>query len=357
MPKAHFPRRLIIVLLASLSIFMVACYPSHKQSTFGAAGPVAERQEDLFMFILWLGVAVFVLVGGAMIYAIIRFRRRPGQGIPPQTHGNTKLEIAWTIAPAIVLIVIAVPTITGIFYLADPPSGEDPLLIRVTGHQWWWEFEYPELTFTDERGQEQALVTANEMHIPVGRTVSLDLKSADVIHSFWIPKLAGKQDMIPNNTRIMWLKADEAGTYYGQCAELCGLSHALMRLRTIAQPQDEFDAWVLDQQRPAVEPVGDAARGEAVFMVPIRETSEGVVQGCMSCHTVRGTVATGKIGPDLTHVASRDTIAAGVFDRNVPNLVTWLEDPPGVKPGSIMPNLELTGEEISALVAYLQSLK
>ena len=181
MPIAHFSRRLIIALLASLSIFMVACYPAHKQSTFGAAGPVAERQEDLFWFILWLGIAVFVLVGGAMLYAIIRFRERPGQGIPKQTHGNTKLEIAWTIAPAIVLIVIAVPTITGIYYLAEPPSGEDLLQVRVTGHQWWWEFEYPELTFIDERGQEQALVTANELHIPVGKNVSLDLKSADVI--------------------------------------------------------------------------------------------------------------------------------------------------------------------------------
>ena len=360
MPKIRFSAPLMVVLIVAFSVFLFACYPSHPQSTFDAAGPVAEMQKDLFALILWLGLAVFVIVMAVFAYALFRFRAKPGQEMPKQTHGNNKLEVAWTIAPVIILVVITVPTITGIFYLDKPPSDQDALEVRVVGHQWWWEFEYPELTYTDTRGQEQALVTANELHIPVGRPVNFELLSADVIHSFWVPKLGGKQDLIPNNVRRLWFQADEPGKYFGQCAEFCGLSHALMRLEVIAEPEADFNAWVALQTEQAVEPTdARAVLGSELF----------VSKGCAGCHTIKGKVAGfdgvagGTIGPDLTHLASRDTIASGVLDRNDDNLSKWLSDSLAVKPGNIMgialkdSNIQLSDNEISALVAYLQALK
>ena len=209
-------------LILGFLLLSTACFPSDPLSTFDARGPVARAQLNLFVLIFWVAVVVFVVVNGILLYTAIKYRRKPGQELPVQTHGNTRLEIAWTIAPAIILVFIAVPTITTIFETANTPPG-DVMEVKVTGHQWWWEFEYPDL----------GVVTANELHIPVGETVNLTLESDDVIHSFWVPKLAGKTDMIPGNTNTMWFSADDTGEYFGLCAEFCGTAHAQMRFRVI----------------------------------------------------------------------------------------------------------------------------
>ncbi len=342
--------------------FLLACYPSHPMSTFDVQGPVARSQLNLFQIIFWTAVVVFIAVEGALVYAVIRFRRKPGQGLPAQTHGNTRLEVAWTIAPALVLAVIAVPTVTTLFDLAEPPEGAEVLEIDVIGHQWWFEFQYPELTYADSSGKSRVLTTANELHIPVGTAVNLNLESADVIHSFWVPKLGGKTDVVPANVNTMWLLAEEPGIYHGQCAEFCGLSHALMRFRVIAEPDDAFQAWVSEQQAPAAVPEAGslAAEGASIF---VNADLEGR-QRCVFCHTVRGlqldgetVTIEGKVGPDLTHVGSRSTLGAGIMPRTDENLTAWLTDAPGVKPGSFMPQLGLKDSQVEALLAFLRILE
>jgi cytochrome c oxidase subunit 2 len=338
---------LFVLLLAS------GCYPDHPQSTFDARGPVAESQRFLFYLIFWVALFVFIAVEGALLYAVIRYRRRPGQGIPVQVHGNTRLELAWTIAPVFVLAVIAVPTVTTLYDLAEPPAGEQVLNVEVIGHQWWFEFRYPDYTYAGADGRARVLTTATELHIPVGVAVDFTLKSKDVLHSFWVPKLGGKTDLVPNHTNRMWYKADEPGIYFGQCAEFCGLSHAFMRLRVVAQAQADFDKWVMDQQAPpAVATEALMVEGARIF------TDEALPGGqrCAFCHTVEGS-SQGTTGPNLSHLASRDTIAGGLMDRNDANLAKWLEDPTAVKPGSFMPDLDLNEQQVSALVAYLQNLK
>ena len=351
-------RRLIVAtLLLALAILWVGCYPSNPQSTFDAAGPVAQKQLNLFLIIFWAAVFVFVVVQGALVYTVIRFRRRPRQDIPKQVHGNTRLEVAWTIAPTLVLIVIAVPTITTIFDTANIPDQENVLEVKVTGHQWWWEFEYPQL----------GLVTANELHVPPDPwVIDVTLESDDVIHSFWIPKLAGKVDVIPNNVNTLWFRADEPGEYFGQCTEFCGIAHAQMRFRVIVEPTKEaFDDWVEGQLAPA-----------AVSMAPVFG-----LKACGVCHTVTGPDPEGMQdarmdaflagqptypAPNLTHFASRGTFAGGILERTDDNLRRWLKRPFDVKPGNHMaalagvytnPNLALVDDDIDALLAYLQSLK
>ncbi|MFQ5795481.1 MAG: cytochrome c oxidase subunit II [Candidatus Bipolaricaulia bacterium] len=330
----------VLVLLAALlgGSAVAFAQDGHPQSTFDAAGPVAERQRDLLWFIIWVAVGILVVVEGALIYAIIRYRRRPRQaGEPEPVHGHSGLEISWTIAPVLIVAAIGVFTVRTIFDLSSPPV-PDALQIKVTAYQWWWEFQYP----------DAEVVTANELHIPVGQVVNLNIESQDVIHSFWVPKLAGKMDAIPNQLNQLWLRADQSGIYWGQCAEFCGIAHAFMRFRVIAQPEDEFQAWLQVQQQPAVTLVDDLARkGAEIF----------ARSACIGCHTVAGTLAQGKIGPDLTHFGDRTTLGAGILDNNPENLADWLRDPQAVKPGNRMPNLNLSEDEISALAAYLQSLK
>ena len=349
-------RRLVLVLGLSLPALVVgllaACTPSHPQSTFDTLGPVAESQVDLFYIIFWVGMGVLALVMAVLLYTAVRFRRRPGEGDPEQIHGHTRLEVAWTIAPSLLLIVVAVPSVITIFDNANSPVPPEQggLSIVATGHQWWFEFEYP----------NHDIVTANELHIPVGEPVNVMLHSVDVIHSFWIPKIAGKVDMIPNNNNQMWLQADEPGTYYGQCAEFCGESHANMRFKVIAQPKAEFDAWLLAQAQEALVPSDDLEReGEALFM-----SREG---GCFACHTVEGSArARGTTGPNMTHFASRGDFAGSIMENTQENLRKWLQDPQTMKPGNVMArdggvyngSLDaLTEPQVSALVAYLRSLK
>lgn len=359
------PRSAAVILsLLLLAIIAMGCYPSHPMSTFDTAGPIAQMQLNLFYIIFWTAVVVFVVVEGALVYAMVKFRRRPNQSFPKQTHGNERLEIAWTIAPTLILAAIAVPTIITIFDTATLPPGE-VLEVRVTGHQWWFEFDYPEL----------GISTANELHVPVGMTVNLALESDDVIHSFWVPKLFGKTDLLPGTTNTMWFSADEAGNFYGQCAEFCGSAHAQMRFRVIAEDEASFNEWVANQQAPAVRPGSgtQAALGQRVFGL----------NGCGTCHTMSGSepedVQENRMdafmdreegamspypAPNLTHFASRSTFAGSIADLTESNLRLWLEDPSNLKPGTRMKELavaynpmNLGSEELDQLIAYLTSLE
>jgi cytochrome c oxidase subunit II len=286
-------------------------------------------------------VVIFVIVEGLLIVAVVRFRSRPGSPEPKHVHGNTALEVAWTIAPAIILALVAVPTVLTIWKTQRPPAGE-VLKVKVVGHQWWWEFQYPDLGVT----------TASEMHVPLGHAVEVDIESADVLHSFWFPAVAGKRDAVPGHTNHIWFTADSLGEFPGQCAEFCGMSHANMRMRLFVETTDAFNAWVADQKRPPVEPADTTslvAQGKQIFSTA----------ACIGCHTIDG-VSAGIIGPNLTHVGSRQTIAGGLFPNTPDEMAKWIADAPGRKPGAIMfplAQLGITQEQIPALVAYLQSLK
>jgi cytochrome c oxidase subunit 2 len=327
------------------AFLLAACASDAPQDSLDPKGPISRTIDNLFEPVFWIATGVFVLVEGLLVFALIRFRQRGGEArAVKQIHGNTRLEIIWTILPAVLLAGIAVPTIATIVDLSRRPSG-DVLDVTVVGKQWWWQIEYP--TF------DPGVVTANEVHIPVNRPVYLTLESEDVIHSFWVPSLAGKQDLVPGSETHLTIQADEPGVYLGQCAEYCGLSHANMRIRVVAQTQPQFDSWVAEQQQVAPEPGSDlAAQGRDLFL---NEQFLGG-QGCFSCHAVQGTDAAAQVGPNLSHFASRQTFAGALLENNDENLRRWLENPPEIKPGSLMPDYNLTPEEIDALVAYLRSL-
>jgi cytochrome c oxidase subunit 2 len=333
---ARTKRRLAAALAAGSALILTACsHTTIPQDSLNPAGPVARTEDHLFWPVFWIAVVVFVLVEGLLVVAMVRFRHRPGSGVPKQVHGNRRLEIGWTMAPALILAGIAVPTVATIFTLAAKPTGANVLKVNVTAHQFWWQADYPGL----------GVHTANEIHIPVGRKVFFSLQSIDVIHSFWIPRLAGKQDVVPNQKNYLTLQADQPGTYRAQCAEFCGLSHANMRFRVIAEPQAAFNAWLAAQRQPAAQPPPDVM---------------GIMQlrGCGGCHTISGLQGfAGQIGPNLTHFASRRTFAGSIFPNNPGRVAIWLRDPGAVKPGVDMPNLNLKPAEIDALVAYLESLK
>jgi cytochrome c oxidase subunit 2 len=321
------------------------CQPD-PQNTFAYNGHVSRTVGDLFWLTMWWGLAVWLVVTVLMIVAIWRFRRRPGHGVPTQVHGNTRFEVAWTIVPTLILVLVGVPSVQVLFELEDPP--QSPLVVDVVGHQWWWEFHY-RTDRTDEAENTVSrryginnIVTATDLHVPVGVPVKVYLRSADVQHSFWVPRLAGKTDLIPPRTNHMWFSAEQAGTYYAQCAELCGVQHAQMRFFVIAQPEAEFRAWVQAQQAPAAAPLPDAF----------------TAGGCIACHAVDGTIARSTIGPNLTHVGSRTTLAGGILDNNPENLARWLRDPQEVKWGTkmLLPR-KLSEDEVRALAAYLSSLR
>lgn len=336
-------RKLSSALLIPLTAWLAGC-SELKQTPFDPKGYVARVQFELLNLQMWLAILVGVFVVVASFYVIVKFREKPGQtGEPPQVKGNHKLEVLWTLIPVVLLAIVAVPTVKAAFALAHPPQGSQALNIKVTGKQWFWNFDYLDEKFT----------VSNELVIPVGRPINLEVTSEDVIHSFWIPKLAGTIDVIPNRTNHLWFQADEPGTYYGQCKEFCGASHAKMRFRVIALPQAEYDAWVKNRiakaqnyQQPA-DPV--LARGEEIFMKS---------KPCFSCHAVAGSNAKGKVGPDLTNIGERKTLAAGWMDNTEENLKQWIKDSKSIKPGSIMPSFpDLSDEDLKALVAYLRSLK
>jgi len=337
------------ILVAGLAFLLSACGGGKPQNSLDPAGSYSRKIDALFDPVFWIAAAVFFLVEGLMVVILVKFRHRPGNPVPKQIHGNKRLEIGWTLAPSLLLAGVAVFTIPVIFQLATTPS--DALRIDVTGHQWWWAVEYP----------AQKVTTANELHIPVGRKVYITLTSGDsgsagpaVIHSFWVPRLAGKQDLEPGHTTHLLIEADRPGTYLGQCAEYCGLSHANMHLRVVAETEANFQQWVQQESRPTKQPPPDVL---AIM------TRAGV--GCNGCHAIAGVKDStgspfvGTVGPNLTHFGSRIRFAGDTFDNNPQNLAAWLHDAPSLKPGADMPSFvgKLSKQDIDALVAYLEGLK
>jgi len=304
-------------------------------SPLNPASEGAQNIANLYWLTFWIAAAIFILVEGLLLYAVIRFRERDPKATPPKIHGSTPLEIAWTVAPATILLMVFALMVRTMSAAAQPPA--EAMQVKVIGHQWWWEFQYPELGIT----------TANELYVPVGEPVAVELTSDNVIHSFWVPRLAGKTDVVPGQTNSMWFQADRVGNYRGQCAELCGAQHANMNFMVIAVPPDQFELWAGRQQQPAVTASGEAASGEQIFMSG----------QCIACHAIDGTVAQGIIGPNLTHFGSRQTIAGLMLENTPENLAHWLADPQAVKPLNKMIITELSQDEIEALVQYLGSLQ
>jgi cytochrome c oxidase subunit II len=338
------PARLATGVLALPALlFLAACAKSLPQDTLSPDGPIAKDQAGLFWLVTWIAIAVFILVEGLLVVAMWKFRHRPGRGVPTQIHGNRRLEIAWTLAPALILAGIAVPTVGTIFSLAARPAG-NVLEVTVTGHQWWWEVEYPDLD----------VITANEIHIPINRPVRVSITSKDVIHSFWVPRLAGKQDLEPGRTNHLNIEATRVGVYLGQCAEFCGASHANMRFRVFADSAEDFQAWAEQQKAAPVDPAQGSPEAEGADLFANGKFAGGFQ--CVACHSVDPTV-TGTIGPNLAHFAGRTTFAGAILDNDTESLRRWLDDPPALKPGADMPDLGLTRPQIDALIAYLQNLE
>lgn len=417
-----------LALLSGCKVFNL----SGNQSTMVTEGPVARTQWDIFMVTVWVTMGIFVVVGAVLAYAQWKFRAKPSDAgkaeMPHQGHGNPLIEIGLIAASIVLLAFIAIPTLKGIWYTHDVPEAEkgNALEITATGYQWWFKFEYPsEMVQLPNNNGEVPLVTGNELVVPVGVPVRVNLRTVDVIHSFWIPKLAGKVDMIPNRANHLWFKADKPGYFYGQCAEYCGESHAIMRFRVVALEPQAYAAWVAAQKQSArtvtAEQVASAnapkvkfasyepKAGEALAATesfeadpfgswqnrqpaqPATEDAALIADGrrlfsektCSNCHTVRGHVGAGINGPDLTHVGSRSTIAAGVLENTPERMHAWIKNPEYYKPGNKMShgingmagyfkyengkpvmkdgehvlNFTLNDQEIDALVAYLQSLK
>ena len=341
-PNASFVKRLPLPILGALAALLLGGCTRQQfpQSTLHPTADYSGWIQNLNLQLTFWVVIIFVLVQALLIIAVVRFRARPDTPEPKPVHGNTALEIAWTIAPAIILALVAVPTVLTIWKTQSRPAG-DLLTVKVVGHQWWWEFQYPDLGIT----------TASEMHVPVGKTVWVDIESADVIHSFWFPSVAGKRDAVPGHTNHIWFTADSIGTFPGQCAEFCGLSHANMRMKLMVDARDDFERWVRDQKHAPAEPDSTTLAGEGKRIYS--------TAACIGCHTIDG-VSAGIIGPNLNHIGSRTTIAGGLFPNTPGEMGKWIADAPGRKPGAIMfplVSLGITQEQIPAIVAYLQSLK
>ncbi len=302
--------------------------------------------QHIYALVTWISVVIFLIVAGLLAFAVFRYRARPGQEheIPKQVHGNAVMELVWTIIPAIILIFIAVPTWSGIFRAAHPPA-EGNFPVEAIGHQWWWEFRYP----------EHGVVTANELVIPVGKPVVVHTKSVDVVHSFWVPRLSGKIDSFPDRTNTLWFTPEQPGIYYGQCAEFCGTSHANMRFRVKVVTPQEFDAWVQNEKQPQQPQSDDAKAGAQLF----------VNKGCIACHTIAGhPMAMGILGPNLTNLVYREIIGAGVLENTQESIVKWIRHTQEVKPGTKMgtPNpdgsfrpIDMTDQEAAQIAAYLRS--
>jgi len=309
-------------------------------SIFDPSSTPATGVLEYSYLVLGICFAIFVLVMGLIAFTTIRYRHRRGDDDrePPQIYGSNQLELAWTVVPVIIVFILFFVTVRTILALQvdERPPGWMP--VTAVGHQWWWEFEYPEHGFT----------TANELHVPVGRATFLSLRSADVIHSFWVPQLAGKTDVIPNRENHMWIEPQTPGLYVGQCAEYCGTQHANMLLRIYAHPAADFERWARAEARSAVVSVSPAAiAGREVFLTT----------ACINCHTVRGTIADGRFGPDLTHLMGRETLGAGVAPNDAEHLEAWVSSPDHLKPGALMPAMGLDPRALDPLVAYLLTLE
>ena len=315
---------------------------SHGTNIFAPASTPAKSIADLSVFVLVITGIIFVVVFALLVYSVVKFRGRAMDAgrEPAQVYGSTQIELAWTIIPILIVVVLFLATARVIHAIQDAPEPAGAVDVTVIGHQYWWEFRYPKL----------GIVTANELHIPISDPSNptptfLQLLSADTDHSFWVPELAGKTDLIPNHPNRMWMDPQRTGVFLGQCAQYCGTQHAKMLLRVSVDGPEDFATWVRAQQRPAVEDAG-AIAGRRVF--------EG--DACMNCHRVDRTSADGHFGPDLTHLMSRDTIASGAAPNTPENLRRWIQDPGTIKPGSKMPAMGLSGPDLMAVTSYLETL-
>jgi cytochrome c oxidase subunit 2 len=418
MPADSRPRRLATAALTVVLVSLIAGCVQNPNSVFHRRTDFNRDVTGLFELLIWLGTIVFVFTEGMLLWAIIKYRSRPGKPRQPeQVHGNTKLEILWTIIPAVVLAIIAVPTVQTIFK-TQAAARSDALQVDVTGHQWWWEFRYP----------QYGVVTANELYLPIGRTVNFALHTHDVLHSFWVPALGGKRDLVNNRTNHIWFTPDSTTeeAFNGFCAEFCGISHANMRFRAFTVTPEQFAAWIAHQQtpaafqlapppatpqtapggkagvRPAAPPAAPAPAIQAGFVafprermpshavpqtpIPPELTFDTTLKGdpangavlvsrgaCIGCHMINGVPGmVAEIGPNLTHVGSRLTIAGGLFPNDTRHLASWIKNSRAMKPGVTMPtqgkgqfdpvvkavmSIGLTDQQIADVVAYLQSLK
>ena len=321
-------------------LFITACIENAPLDSLSPAGPYARTIDDLFWLTFWIAVVIFFIVQGALLFSVFYFKDSPDKPEPKQIHGNNFLEILWTIIPVIILASIAVPTVRTIFDLAREP--EDALKIEVIGHQWWFEYKYPDF----------AITTANVLVIPEDTPIRLEMWSNDVLHNYWVPKLNGKRYLVPGQKTYLNLHADSAEEFWAQCGEYCGLSHSKMRGRVLSLSQSDFDSWVMNQQKNAANDLDQnslAYEGQQVYLNA----------GCTQCHVIDGVwdVQGEQIAPNLTHFGIRNVFAGAALKNNPENLTKWLANPAQIKPGTFMPNLELTEREIEALIEYLGTLK
>jgi cytochrome c oxidase subunit 2 len=331
----------------------------------------AHDVNGLALFVLLITGGIWLGMSALLIYALVRYRSQKGETVePPQVFGSTQVELAWTIIPVLLITVLFLGTARVIFAVQDAPKPANAVDVVVVGHQFWWEFRYPKYGIT----------TANELHVPQStderpQATFLKLTSADVMHSFWVPRIAGKTDLLPNRVNEMWFDPHEPGVYLGQCAQFCGAEHAKMLLRIYVDPPDKFAEWVRNQQQAQAElpeaqtaTVGGPSNEirENAQQVNVAQSSNAVDartgqmvfehQACVNCHTIKGTMANGRFGPDLTHLMSRDTIGAGIMQNNQQNLLGWITDPNDTKAGCLMPAMHLTEEQNAQVTAYLLTL-
>ena len=299
--------------------------------------PLARAIYDLGIVSSVVFALIFVIVTGAITFSIFRFRTRPGEPDPTQILGNRKVEIAWTIIPFLIVIFLFFITL-GAMNRADPPPAPSADLV-ITGHQFWWQVDYP----------GSGVITANEIHIPTGKPLSVRLESADVLHEFWVPKLTRKMSNVPGQPNHIWLQADKPGSYIGQCSEFCGTQHAWMRILVVADEPAQFEEWQRAQLQPAQAATTDVlTKGLAVFQAST----------CINCHAIRGVAGADlRVAPDLTHVGSRKQLASGMIDNTPANMRLWLKSPQHIKPGALMPDFSLTDEQLDQLAAYLSTLR
>ena len=320
---------------------------SSSTSIFSPASTPADSIFRLALFVLAITGIIFLIVSSLLVYSAVKFRKRADDDgrEPAQIYGSNQLELAWTVIPVLIVVVLFLTAARFIHAIQDAPRPPGAIEVTVVGHQFWWEYRYPQYGF----------VTANELHVPVSdpkqpTPTFLTLLSADTDHSFWVPRLAGKTDLIPNHPNSMWIDPHETGLYLGQCAQYCGTQHGKMLLRVYVEPRADFDRWVQAQRQPVPANVPTdtpAAEGRRIF-----ETT-----ACINCHVVSGTVANGQFGPDLTHLMSRDTIASGAAPNTPENLRLWIENPDAIKPGSLMPPMNLSRQEFDRVTAYLLTLR
>ncbi len=329
--------------LSGLVIALLVLSGCSGPSVLLPAGENAVLITNLIVNIFWIAAVVFVVVESLLIYAAFKYSRKKISQAS-QIEGNIRLEIAWTLVPAIVLVIVFIVTLDTLWKVTVQPSAASfgpndpkPVTIRVIGHQWWWEIIYPEAN----------IITANEMHVPANTVINLDVESVDVIHSWWVPQLGGKIDAIPGKVNKTWFNANQVGTFYGQCAEFCGVQHAQMIMNVVVDTPEQYQAWVQSQKTASPALTGDALAGADVFQKA----------ACGRCHTINDTTWQGKVGPNLTHVTSRRLIAGGALENTPENMVRWLANPQAVKPGNLMPNLQLSQENIRLLMEFMKTLE